>query len=145
MYVQRSFVLKPSEAKKKWHLVDASGQVVGRLATQIADILRGKTNPQFTNHTDSGDFVVVVNAEKVVFTGNKLNDKKYYSHSDYVGSLKEVAAKDMLEKHPERVIMNAVKGMLSKNSLGRQQLKKLRVFVGENHTHEAQQPVKLEL
>tara|TARA_X000000950_G_scaffold205953_1_gene247752 strand:+ start:433 stop:870 length:438 start_codon:yes stop_codon:yes gene_type:complete len=145
MYVDKSFVLKPSEADKKWFLVDASEKVVGRLATEIATILRGKNNPKFTPHTDSGDYVVVVNAEKVVFKGNKLNQKKYYSHSDYVGSLKAVTAKDMLAKHPERVITSAVKGMLPKNSLGRQQLKKLKVFVGESHTHEAQNPVKIEL
>ena len=145
MYVDKSYVLKPAEADKKWFLVDASEKVVGRLATQIADILRGKNNPKFTPHTDSGDYVVVVNAEKVVFKGNKLNDKKYYSHSNHVGGLKTRTAKEVLEKHPERILFSAVKGMLPKNSLGREQLKKLRVFAGEGHTHEAQAPQKLEL
>ena len=145
MYVNKSFVLKPADAEKKWFLVDASNKVVGRLATEIATVLRGKNNPQFTPHTDSGDYVVVINAEKVVFKGDKLNQKKYYSHSEHVGGMKVTTAKDMLEKHPERVIFNAVKGMLPKNSLGRQQLKKLRVFAGEAHSHEAQNPQTLEL
>ena len=145
MYVNKSFVLKPADAEKKWFLVDASSKVVGRLATEIATVLRGKNNPQFTPHTDSGDYVVVINAEKVVFKGDKLNQKKYYSHSEHVGGMKVTTAKDMLAKHPERVIFNAVKGMLPKNSLGRQQLKKLRVFVGEAHSHEAQNPQTLEL
>jgi large subunit ribosomal protein L13 len=145
MYTSKSFVLKPAEADKKWFVVDATDKVVGRLATEIATVLRGKNNPKFTPHTDSGDHVVVVNAEKVVFKGDKLNQKKYYSHSDYVGGMRVTTAKEMLEKHPERVIFNAVKGMLPKNSLGRQQLKKLRVFVGESHSHEAQNPQPLEL
>ena len=145
MYVNKSFVLKPAEAEKKWFLVDASNKVVGRLATEIATVLRGKNNPKYTPHTDSGDYVVVVNADKVVFKGNKLDQKKYYSHSEYVGGMKVTTAKEMLNKHPERVIFNAVKGMLPKNSLGRQQLKKLRVFAGEAHTHEAQNPQNLEL
>ena len=145
MYVNKYFVLKPAEAEKKWFLVDASNKVVGRLATEIATVLRGKNNPKYTPHTDSGDYVVVVNADKVVFKGNKLDQKKYYSHSEYVGGMKVTTAKEMLNKHPERVIFNAVKGMLPKNSLGRQQLKKLRVFAGEAHTHEAQNPQNLEL
>ena len=145
MYVEKSYVLKPADADKKWFLVDATDKVVGRLATQIADVLRGKNNPKYTPHTDSGDFVVVVNAEKVVFKGNKLDNKKYYSHSDYVGGLKTRTAKEVLEKTPERIIMAAVKGMLPKNTLGRQQLKKLKVFAGENHSHEAQSPTKIEL
>lgn len=145
MYVDKSYVLKPADADKKWYLVDAKDKVVGRLATEIANVLRGKNNPKFTPHTDSGDFVVVVNAEKVVFKGNKLNDKKYYSHSDYVGGLKTRTAKEVLERTPERILISAVKGMLPKNSLGRQQLKKLKVFAGEAHGHDAQQPSKLEL
>ena len=145
MYTDKTFVLKPADAEKKWHLIDAEDHVVGRLATRIADILRGKVNPQYTPHTDSGDYVVVVNAEKVRFTGNKLGQKKYYSHSNHVGGLRTRTAKELMENHPERVLMNAVKGMLPKNSLGRQQLTKLKVFIGENHDHEAQKPVKLEL
>ena len=145
MYVDKSYVLKPADAYKKWNLVDANDKVVGRLATEIANVLRGKNNPKYTPHTDSGDFVVVINAEKVVFKGNKLNDKKYYSHSDYVGGLKTRTAKEVLERTPERVLMSAVKGMLPKNSLGRQQLTKLKVFAGETHNHEAQNPTKLEL
>ncbi|MDD0854589.1 50S ribosomal protein L13 [Halobacteriovorax sp. GB3] len=140
MYTQKSFVLKPADADKKWYLVDATDKVVGRLATEIADILRGKNNPKYTPHTDSGDFVVVVNADKVRFTGRKLDQKKYYKHSGYVGGLKETTARELLAKKPEQVVMNAVKGMLPKNSLGRQQLKKLKVFAGNEHAHEAQKP-----
>jgi len=145
MYTQKTFVLKPVEAEKKWYLVDAEGKTVGRLATQIADILRGKNNPKYTPHTDSGDFVVVVNAEKVVFTGNKLDEKVYYRHSGYVGGLKERTAKEQLQRQPTKVLMSAVKGMLPKNSLGRKQLTKLKVFAGTEHAHEAQKPVELKL
>jgi len=141
MFVEKSFVLKPNEAEKKWVKLDARDQIVGRLATRIANLLRGKDNPKFTPHTDSGDYVIVVNAEKVRFTGKKLDDKKYYRHSDHVGGLKVKSARDQLKKFPERVITEAVKGMLPKNSLGRSQLKKLKVFVGPEHTHEAQKPV----
>lgn len=145
MYTQKSFVLKPAEADKNWYLIDAKDQVVGRLATKIADILRGKNSPKYTPHTDSGDFVVIVNADKVKFTGNKLDEKKYYWHTGYVGGIKNRTAREQLDRHPELVIMNAVKGMLPKNSLGRKQLTKLKVFAGEEHKHEAQNPTKLEL
>lgn len=145
MFKQKSFVLKPAEAQKKWFVVDASEKVVGRLASEIASILKGKNNPQYTPNTDSGDFVVVVNADKVKFTGNKWSAKKYYKHSGYIGGLKERTAKEQLEKHPELIIYNAVKGMLPKTSLGRKQLKKLRVFAGSEHTHEAQKPEQLEI
>ncbi len=145
MYVDKSYVLKPADADKKWFLVDAKDKVVGRLATEIANVLRGKNNPKFTPHTDSGDYVVVVNAEKVVFKGNKLNNKKYYTHSDHVGGLKTRTAKEVFERTPERILMSAVKGMLPKNSLGRQQLKKLKIYAGETHSNEAQNPTKLEL
>jgi large subunit ribosomal protein L13 len=145
MYTQKSFVLKPADADKKWYVVDAKDMVVGRLATQIADVLRGKNSPKFTPHTDSGDFVVVVNAEKVVFTGNKLEAKKYYKHTNHIGGLKSRTAKEQLERHPEMVLMNAVKGMLPKTSLGRKQLTKLKVFAGETHSHEAQNPEVLNL
>ena len=145
MFKQKSFVLKPAEAKKNWVLVDAKDKVVGRLATEIASVLRGKSNPQFTPHTDSGDFVVVINAEKVRFTGRKLDQKKYRRHSGYVSGLTEINAAEMLQKHPDRVIYNAVKGMLPKNTLGRKQLTKLKVFAGEKHDHEAQKPVEYKL
>lgn len=145
MYVQKSYVLKPEEADKKWYLVDAEDMVVGRLATKLADILRGKNSPQYTPNTDSGDFVVVINADKVKFTGNKWSDKKYYTHSNFVGGLKSRTAKEQLEKHPELILMNAVKGMLPKTSLGRKQLTKLKVFTGSEHGHEAQKPELLKL
>ena len=119
MYTQKSFVLKPADAEKNWYLVDASGQTVGRLATKIADVLRGKNSPKYTPHTDSGDYVVVINAEKVVFTGDKLDKKVYYRHSGYVGGLKERTAREQLDRQPTKVLMSAVKGMLPKNSLGR--------------------------
>jgi large subunit ribosomal protein L13 len=145
MYKQRSFTLKPAEADKKWFLIDAEGHTVGRLATKIADVLRGKDQPTFTPHTDSGHFVVVINAEKVKFTGNKLDAKKYYWHTGYAGGIKEITAKKQLEQHPERVLMSAVKGMLPKTSLGRKQLTKLKVFAGSEHTHEAQKPEPLNI
>lgn len=145
MYTQKSYVLKPAEADKKWHLVDANDMIVGRLATQIADLLRGKHNPKFTQHTDSGDFVVVINAEKVKFTGSKWDDKKYHRHSNHIGGIHERTAKEQLEKHPELIVYEAVKGMLPKNTLGRKQLTKLKVFVGENHEHQAQNPVSFNL
>ncbi len=145
MYTEKSFVLKPKEATKNWFVVDATDVVVGRLATQVADVLRGKNNPQYTPNTDSGDFVVVINAEKVKFTGNKLLNKKYYRVSGYMGGLKTTSAQEMLKNAPERVIMEAVKGMLPKNSLGRKQLTKLKVYAGENHDHEAQKPQKMEV
>ncbi len=145
MYTQKSFVLKPADAEKKWYIVDAEGQTVGRLATELANVLRGKNNPQYTPHTDSGDFVVVVNADKVVFTGAKLDKKVYYRHSGYVGGLKERTAREQLDRQPTKVLMAAVKGMLPKNSLGRKQLTKLKVFAGTEHAHEAQQPQELKL
>ena len=145
MYTQKSLVLKPADADKKWYLVDATDKVVGRLATEIAEVLRGKRSPKYTPHTDSGDFVVVVNADKVKFTGAKWDDKIYYSHSNYMGGMKKRTAKEQLERHPELILMNAVKGMLPKTSLGRKQLTKLKVFTGSEHEHEAQKPVALEL
>jgi len=145
MYTQKSFVLKPADAEKKWYIVDAEGQTVGRLATELANVLRGKNSPQYTPHTDSGDFVVVVNADKVVFTGAKLDKKVYYRHSGYVGGLKERTAREQLDRQPTKVLMAAVKGMLPKNSLGRKQLTKLKVFAGTEHAHEAQQPQELKL
>lgn len=145
MYKQKSFVLKPSEASKKWYLVDAEDKTVGRLATQIADVLRGKMNPQYTPHTDSGDFVVVINAEKVKFTGNKLDAKNYYRHTGFAGGLRQRTAREQLDRKPTEVLMSAVKGMLPKNSLGRKQLTKLKVFAGSEHNHTAQNPEQLNL
>ena len=132
----------PSEPaiERKWYVVDADGMTLGRLTSEIAKILRGKHKPIFTPHMDTGDYVIVVNAEKVKFTGKKLNQKIYYHHSDYVGGMKKTTLKEMLEKHPERVVEHAVKGMLPKGPLGRQMYKKLFVYVGPNHKHAAQQP-----
>jgi large subunit ribosomal protein L13 len=141
----KTFVAKEHEIEKNWHLIDASDKVLGRLATEIATILRGKKKPIFTPHMDAGDYVVVVNAERVVLTGNKLEKKTYYRHSGYVGGLKETTAKEMLEKKPENLIKLAVKGMLPKTSLGRRQLTKLKVYTGPDHPHQAQKPVKLEI
>jgi large subunit ribosomal protein L13 len=142
--MMKTFVAKEHEIQKNWHLIDASDKVLGRLATEIATILRGKNKPIFTPHMDAGDYVVVVNAERVVLTGNKLEKKAYYRHSGYVGGLKKTTAKEMLEKKPENLIKLAVKGMLPKTSLGRRQLTKLKVYTGPDHPHQAQQPVKLE-
>jgi len=142
MYTQKSFVLKPADADKKWYVVDAKDQVVGRLATQIADLLRGRLNPKFTYTTDSGDYVVVINADKVKFTGKKWDDKDYFWHSNFTGGIKKRTAREQLEKHPELILMDAVKGMLPKNTLGRKQLTKLKVFAGETHSHQAQNPVE---
>ena len=141
----KTFIAKEHEIEKNWHLIDASDKVLGRLATEIATILRGKKKPIFTPHMDAGDYVVVVNAEKVVLTGNKLDKKTYYRHSGYVGGLKKTTAKEMLEQKPENLIKFAVKGMLPKNSLGRRQLTKLKVYTGPDHPHQAQKPVKLEI
>ena len=143
MYTQKSFVQKPAEAQKNWYLVDAKDMIVGRLASEIAKVLRGKAKPQFTPYTDAGDFVVVINAEKVKFTGNKLEDKKYYWHSNFVGGLKNRSAKEQLERRPDLVLLEAVKGMLPKNTLGREQITKLKIFAGEKHDHEAQKPQPL--
>lgn len=142
MIKQKTFVLKPAEADKKWWIIDAEDKVVGRLATEIANVLRGKNNPKYTPNTDSGDFVVVVNADKVKFTGNKLDQKVYYRHTNYMGGLKERTAKEQLGRKPEAVLMSAVKGMLPSNALGRKQLTKLKVFAGSEHNHAAQNPVE---
>jgi len=140
MLKQKSFVLKPAEHVKKWWVVDCKDLVVGRVATQIATLLKGKHNPKYTPNTDSGDFVVVINAEKVKFTGNKWNDKNYFTHTNHVGGLKKRTAKEQLTKHPELIIYNAVACMLPKTSLGRKQLTKLKIFVGDKHAHDAQKP-----
>lgn len=141
----KTISVKTEDADRAWHVLDLEGLPVGRAATKIATILRGKHKPSFTPHNDCGDFVVVVNAEKVAFTGNKLQDKKYYRHSGYVGGIRERNAAEMLERFPERVITLAVRGMLPKNKLGRRLLKKLKVYTGPEHPHAAQNPQTLTL
>ncbi len=138
MTMNKAFFLRVEDRQPKWHLVDAKGKVLGRIATEIADLLRGKNKVTYTPHTASGDYVVVINAEKVVLTGNKLEDKMYVRVSGYMGGKKETAAKDVLAKHPERLIEHAVKGMLPKNRLTKFVFKYLRVYVGTEHPHEAQ-------
>lgn len=140
----KTFVAKEHEVEKKWYLVDAEEKILGRLATQIAVRLRGKHKPIFTPHADTGDFVVVVNAEKIALTGQKWDKKFYYRHSGYQGGLKTTSARKMLETKPEEILRMAVKRMLPKNSLGRRQLKKLKIYTGTEHPHTAQQPEKLE-
>ena len=135
----------PKEAKNDWLVVDAAGQTVGRLATQIASMLRGKHKPDFTPNQAGGDFVVVINAERAVFTGSKLDQKVYSRYSGYQGGLKQVPARTMQERHPERIIEHAVWGMLPKNSLGRKLIRRLKVYAGEAHPHAAQQPKEMEL
>jgi large subunit ribosomal protein L13 len=141
----KTFVAKEHEVEKKWYLIDAGDKVLGRLASEIATLLRGKHKPIFTPHMDAGDYVVLVNADKVVLTGGKLEKKIYYRHSGYVGGLKETTAKEMLQKRPQNLIRLAVKGMLPKNSLGRRQLVKLKIYAGPDHPHQAQKPEKLEV
>jgi len=136
---------KQGEVARNWVLVDAEGAVLGRLATQVAMILRGKNKPQFTPNSDCGDFVVVINADKVQLTGNKADQKVYYRHSGYNGGLKAESFRQAMAKHPEKVIERAVRGMLPKTTLGRQQLKKLKVYAGPEHPHAAQNPTKIEL
>ena len=131
---------KSSDNPQKWYVVDANGAVLGRLASQVAHRLRGKHNPSFTPHVDTGDWVIVINAEKIVLTGRKMDQKMYYRHSGYIGNLKQMSAKELLEKKPEELVRSAVKGMLPKNRLGRRQFKKLKVYTGSAHPHEAQQP-----
>ena len=139
----KSFQIKPADVEKKWLVVDAKDKVLGRLATEVASVLRGKRKPTFTPHVDCGDSVIVLNAEHIKLTGNKWDQKKYYSHSRFVGSLKEITARKQLEKKPEDLIFNAVKGMLPKTSLGRKQLRNLRVYTGDQHNHAGQSPEPL--
>jgi large subunit ribosomal protein L13 len=136
---------KPGEVERRWHVVDAEGQTLGRLATRIADTLRGKDKPQYTPHVDTGDFVVVVNAEKVAVTGKKLDQKLYHRHSGYPGGLKTRTLREQLDRRPTEVIRKAVKGMLPRNRLARAQLNKLKIYVGPEHPHEAQAPKPLKL
>ncbi|MDP3181258.1 MAG: 50S ribosomal protein L13 [Desulfobaccales bacterium] len=137
----KSYMARTGEVLRKWYVVDAQGKVLGRLASRIAMVLRGKTKPVFTPHMDTGDFVVVVNAAQVRLTGRKLDNKFYYRHSGYPGGLKTTSARQLLQRKPEEVLRHAVRGMLPKNSLGRHLLKKLKVYPGGEHPHQAQQPV----
>jgi large subunit ribosomal protein L13 len=141
----KTYNAKPGEVERRWYVVDADGQTLGRLATQIADTLRGKGKPQYTPHVDTGDFVVVVNAEKVHVTGNKLDQKRYYRHSGYPGGLRSRTLREQLDRRPTEVIRKAVKGMLPKNRLARQQINKLKIYAGPDHPHEAQAPKQLEV
>jgi large subunit ribosomal protein L13 len=141
----KTFSAKPQEVRRDWFVVDASGRTLGRLAAEIAHRLRGKHKPQYTPHVDTGDYIVVVNAQNIRVTGNKLKDKYYYRHTGYIGNLKSERLEDVLARTPERVLQTAVKGMLPRNPLGRQMLKKLKIFAGPEHTHQAQQPTPLEL
>lgn len=143
--IMKTFSAKKEDIVRQWVVVDARDQVLGRLATRIAGILRGKNKPIFTNHVDTGDFVIVVNAEKIRLTGNKLDAKVYYRHSGYPGGIKGMTAREMLKRKPEQVIKTAVKGMLPKNRLASRVISKLKVYAGPDHPHEAQQPEKLEI
>lgn len=141
----KTLVPKNEDIKRDWFLADVDGKVLGRVATHIANVLRGKNKPLFSPHVDSGDFVIVVNAEKVVLTGNKLSDKIYYSHSGYPGGIKSISAGKLMEKKAEDIIRKAVKGMLPKNKLASHMLKKLKIYTGSVHPHEAQQPKSLQV
>jgi large subunit ribosomal protein L13 len=141
----RTFTAKKEEIEREWYVVDAEGQTLGRLASRIAPIIRGKHKPIYTPHLDCGDFVIIINAEKVRVTGRKLDQKLYYRHSGYPGGLKSINLRDQLDRHPERVLQAAIKGMLPKTKLGRQMIKKLKVYAGDSHPHQAQQPKPLEL
>lgn len=141
----KTYVATPSDRERSWVLVDASGKTLGRLATQLAAILRGKRKPTYTPHMDVGDFVVVINAEKIAVTGNKLADKRYYRHSGYPGGLKSRTLQEMLDRRPEEVIRKAVRGMLPRTRLGRKQLTKLKVYAGPKHPHASQKPEPLEI
>ena len=140
----KTYSAKPAEVERDWYLIDAEGKTLGRMATEIARRLRGKHKPEFTPHVDTGDYIVVINAEKLHVTGNKLKQKTYYRHTGYIGNLKSISLEKLLQKAPARVIETAVKGMLPKNPLGRAMFKKLKVFAGSEHTHAAQQPKPLD-
>jgi len=141
----KTFQAKKEEVEHKWYLVNAEGKVLGRLSTELVKILKGKNKPTYTPHMDTGDFVVVVNAGKVTLTGKKMKDKIYYHHTGYPGGIKEMNAEKLLAKKPTEMIRMAVRGMLPKNSLGRQMLRKLKIYAGPSHPHEAQRPVPLEI
>jgi large subunit ribosomal protein L13 len=141
----KTYVATPATRERNWLVVDATGKTLGRLATQIADTLRGKRKPQYTPHCDVGDFVIVVNAEKVSVTGNKRQEKRYYRHSGFPGGLRSRTFEEMIQRRPEEVLRLAVKGMLPRNRLGRQQLRKLKIYAGPDHPHQAQQPAQMEV
>ena len=141
----QTYMANPDKIERKWYVVDAEGCTLGRLASGVASVLRGKNKPQFTPHVDTGDYVIIVNADKVKVTGKKMDQKIYYHHSDYVGGMKETTLKEMMAKKPEKVVELAVKGMLPKGPLGRQMIKKLHVYAGAEHNHAAQQPKALEI
>ena len=141
----KSFMASPSTVERKWYVVDDEGKTLGRLASEVANVLRGKNKPTYTPHIDTGDYVIVVNAEKIQVTGKKLDQKIYYHHSEYVGGMKEATLREMMQKKPEFVITHAVKGMLPKGPLGRQMLKKLHVYAGPEHNHAAQKPETLDI
>ena len=141
----KTYVAKPDDRQRDWYVVDAEGKTLGRLATALADVLRGKRKPEYTPHIDTGDFVVVINAEKIRVTGDKLNSKRYWRHSGYPGGIRSRTLAEMLEKQPEEVIRKAVKGMMPRNSMARKQLLKLKVYAGPDHPHEAQKPETLEI
>ena len=141
----KTFSAKPAEVKRDWYVIDASGKALGRLATEVARRLRGKHQPEYTPHVDTGDYIIVINAAKVQVSGNKASDKMYYRHTGYIGNLKSISFEQMMAKTPERAIEIAVKGMLPKNPLGREMYRKLKVYAGGEHQHEAQQPRALEI
>ena len=143
--IMKTFSAKTESVKRDWFVVDAEGKTLGRLATEIAKFLRGKHKAQYTPHVDTGDYIVVINAAKILVTGNKYRDKMYHHHTGYIGNLKSISFKDLLAKKPEDVICKAVKGMLPKGPLGRQMIKKMKVFAGANHTHSSQQPQVLDI
>lgn len=140
MQNNKTYTPKKSDINRKWYIIDAEGKKIGKIAADAANILRGKIKPEYTPHMDMGDNLIIINASKVEFSGNKLNDKMYRRHSGYLGGMKELTAKEMIEKYPERAIYLAVKGMIPHTKLGREQIKKLRVYKDENHNHEAQKP-----
>ena len=141
----KTYMANPDKIERKWYVVDAEGKTLGRLASEVANVLRGKNKPTYTPHIDTGDYVIVVNAEKIQVTGKKLDQKIYYHHSEYVGGMKEATLREMMQKKPEFVITHAVKGMLPKGPLGRQMLKKLHVYAGPEHNHAAQKPETLDI
>ena len=141
----KTFMANPDKIDRKWYVVDAKGATLGRLASEVASVLRGKNKPEFTPHVDCGDYVIVINAAEVKVTGKKLDQKIYYNHSEYVGGMRETTLRELLAKKPERVVELAVKGMLPKGPLGRDMYRKLHVYAGENHGHQAQKPVVMEI
>jgi large subunit ribosomal protein L13 len=143
--MMKSYMARPAQVERKWHFIDAEGQTLGRLATEIARVLRGKTKPQYTPHVDTGDFVVVVNAEKVVVTGKKAEQKVYRRHTGHPGGLKETSYEVMMERKPTEILRKAVKGMMPRTRLGRQQFRKLKIYAGPEHPHEAQNPQPYEV